>query len=147
MAPQTKKPEHRQSAGPQPPRAEKKLSTSTWHGVSLSDDYAWLRAENWQAVMQDPSVLAPGIRAYLDAENAYTDAKLAGNAGLVERLFLEMKGRIKEDDSSVPQPDGAWAYYSSFVTGGQYPRVCRRLRNGGDEQIMIDGNKEAEGKP
>ena len=147
MAPQTKKPEHRQSAGPQPPRAEKKLSTATWHGVSLSDDYAWLRAENWQAVMQDPSVLAPGIRAYLDAENAYTDAKLAGNAGLVERLFLEMKGRIKEDDSSVPQPDGAWAYYSSFVTGGQYPRVCRRLRNGGDEQIMIDGNKEAEGKP
>ena len=140
------KPYLRQSFGAQPPDVAKRPAESTWHGVTLVDEYAWLRAENWQTVMQDPTQLAPDIRAYLEAENAYTDARLASHADLVERLFQEMKGRIKEDDSSVPQPDGAWAYYSSYVTGGQYPRACRRPRDGGEEAILIDGNKEAEGK-
>ncbi len=122
------------------------MSVSYWHGHALADDFAWLRAENWQAVMQDPSVLAPDIRANLDSENAYTERALAHNGPLVEELFQEMKGRIKEDDISVPQPDGPWAYYTGYVIGGQYPRVCRRLRDGGVEQILIDGNKEAAGK-
>ena len=58
-----------------------------------------------------------------------------------------MKARIKEDDSSVPAPDGAFEYFASYVTGGQYPRLCRRPRGGGPETILIDGNAEAEGKP
>jgi oligopeptidase B len=145
MPPQNKS-KHRQSAGPQPPRAERRPTSSTWHGVTLVDDYAWLRADNWQAVMQDPTVLAADIRAYLDAENAYTEGRLAGQADLVEQLFQEMKGRIKEDDSSVPQPDGPWAYYSRHVVGGQYPLVCRQPRDGGPEQIMIHGDTEAAGK-
>ncbi len=57
-----------------------------------------------------------------------------------------MKGRIKEDDSSVPAPDGPWSYNSRYVVGGQYPLVVRTPRSGGPEQIMIDGNKEAEGQ-
>ncbi len=137
---------HRQSAGPQPPRAPARPATYTCHGVDIVDEFAWLRADNWQSVMQDPSVLAPDIRAYLDAENAYTEALLADQAGLAERLFQEMKGRIKEDDSSVPQPDGPWAYYSRHVVGGQYPLVCRQPRDGGADQVLIDGDKEAEGK-
>ncbi len=139
-------PDLTQPTPPQPPRAAKRPTETSWHGITLADEFAWLRADNWQEVMQEPAVLAPDIRAYLEAENAYTDAMLAGNAALTETLFQEMKARIKEDDSSVPQPDGPWAYFSSFVTGGQYPRVCRRPRDGGDEHVLIDGNAEAQGK-
>ncbi len=129
------------------PKAQRRPVTTVRHGTTLVDDYAWLRAENWQDVMRDPSVLDAGIRAHLDAENAYMEAQLADTRGLQEALFVEMKGRIKEDDSSVPTPDGPWAYFSSYVTGGQYPRLVRQPRNGGPETIIIDGNKEAEGKP
>jgi oligopeptidase B len=104
------------------------------------DDYAWLRAPNWQAVMRDPTVLDPDIRTYLEAENAYTAEIMAGTVELQDRLFGEMKGRIKEDDSSVPAPDGTFAYYTRFVTGGQHPLFCRMPRGGGGEQVLIDGN-------
>ncbi|MBN9010709.1 MAG: hypothetical protein J0H63_11465, partial [Rhizobiales bacterium] len=94
------------AATPLPPVAEKRPSPSTWHGVTRVDDYAWLRADNWQQVMHEPSVLAPDIRAYLDAENAYSEAAMAPVEELRKALFKEMRGRIKEDDSSVPAPDG-----------------------------------------
>jgi len=97
--------------------------------------------------MRDPTVLDQPIRTYLEAENAYTDAALADTAELQGALYAEMKARIKEDDSSVPAPDGAYEYFVSYVTGGQYPRLCRRPRGGGAEEMLIDGNKEAEGKP
>lgn len=129
-----------------PPRAERRPSTCRHHGVTLVDDYAWLRAANWQEVMRDPSQLAPDIRAYLDAENAYTDAMLADTNDLQQQLFAEMKARLKEDDSTVPAPDGPFDYFSAFVTGGQYPRLCRRPRGGGAEVVLLDGNREAEGK-
>jgi oligopeptidase B len=131
---------------PKPPLARKETVISRWHGVELRDDYAWLRASNWQEVMHDPAVLPADIRAHLEAENAYTEAVLADTQQLQEALFLEMKGRIKEDDSSVPAPDGPWEYYTSYVIGGQYPLICRRPRGGGPEQILIDGNREAAGK-
>jgi oligopeptidase B len=131
-----------------PPRAAKRPRVETWHNRVKTDDYAWLRADNWQEVMHDPSVLAPEIRAHLDAENAYLEAELADTKALQDKLFAEMKGRIKEDDSSVPAPDGAYAYYTSFVTGGQQPRFCRRPRDlNGAEQIMLDGNALSAGKP
>jgi oligopeptidase B len=117
--------------------------------VSLTDEYAWLRAPNWQEVMHEPDKLDAEIRAYLEAENTYTEAVLADTLALQETLFSEMRGRIKEDDSSVPQPDGAWSYYTGFVTGGQYPRICRCPRDsvpgGSGEEVLLDGNKEAEG--
>ena len=62
---------------PAAPRAERHPQTSTRHGVTLTDDYAWLRADNWRDVMRDPSVLDPAIRGYLEAENAYMAAALA----------------------------------------------------------------------
>ncbi|MEO6607021.1 MAG: S9 family peptidase [Aestuariivirga sp.] len=123
-----------------PPRAEKRTITETWHGISKSDDYKWLKAENWQEVMHDPSLLPSDIRAYLEAENAYEDAMLADTKGLQETLFAEIKGRIKEDDSSVPAPDGPWLYFSSHVLGGQYPLFSRRLKAGGPDQLLFDGN-------
>jgi oligopeptidase B len=130
-----------------PPVAERRPSFSVQHGLELVDEYAWLRAANWQDVMRDPSVLDPQIRAYLDAENAYTESALNDTSALQKSLFAEMKARIKEDDSSVPTPDGPFEYYMSHVIGGQYPRLNRRPRGGGPEQVLIDGNKEAEGKP
>ena len=78
------------------------------HGIERVDDYAWLRASNWQTVMRDPSVLDPEIRNHLEAENTYTSSVMADTEALQERLFAEMKGRIKEDDESVPAPDGAF---------------------------------------
>lgn len=132
---------------PLAPRAERKPLSTAHHGTTLVDDYAWLRADNWQDVMRDPAVLDPAIRTHLEAENAYTEAALSDTKALQDKLFLEMKGRIKEDDSSVPSPDGPWAYNTRYVIGGQYPLVVRTPRDGGTEQVMIDGNKEAEGKP
>ena len=130
-----------------PPRAERRPVTSTHHGVTLVDEYAWLRADNWQEVMRDPSLLAADIRAYLESENAYTEAMLADTGALQGQLFAEMKARLKEDDSTVPSPDGPYDYFASYVTGGQYPRLCRRPRGGGPEAVILDGNHEAEGKP
>jgi oligopeptidase B len=131
-----------------PPRAEKRQHADTRHGVTREDDYAWLKAENWQTVMQDPSVLAQDIRHYLEAENAYTERVMAPTKELQDKLFAEMKGRIKEDDSSVPAPDGPYAYYSSYVTGAEHPRYCRKTRDlSGPEQILIDGTVEAGEKP
>ena len=131
---------------PSPPMAERRPTFTVHHGVELVDEFAWLRVENWQEVMRDPGVLDPNIRAYLEAENAFADAALADTKDLQAELFAEMKGRIKEDDSSVPAPDGPFVYYTSYVTGGQYVRLCRRPRGGGPEEVLLDGNKEAEGK-
>jgi len=129
-----------------PPVAERRPVFSVRHQIELVDEYAWLRADNWQEVMREPALLAPEIRSYLEAENAFTQEALADTVSLQETLFTEMKARIKEDDSSVPAPDGPFEYFTSYVTGGQYPRVCRRRRGGGAETILLDGNREAEGQ-
>ena len=129
-----------------PPVAAKRPTQITCHGYTITDDYGWLRADNWQDVMRDPALLAPEIRAYLDAENAYADAALADTEALQRRLFEEMKGRIKEDDSSVPAPDGGYAYYVRYREGGQHPLICRQPRGGGEETVMLDGDALAAGK-
>jgi oligopeptidase B len=128
------------------PRAAKKPVTTTVHGIDLVDDYAWLRDPKWQDVMRDPSVLTPEIRTYLEAENAWTETTMAPTGGLQEKLFGEMKGRIKEDDSSVPSADGPHAYGVKYVTGGQQPLFIRTPRDGGNETVLVDGNAEAKGK-
>ena len=123
---------------PSPPHAEQKPVRSVQHGVERVDEFAWLRADNWQAVMRDPRLLDPEIRGYLEAENAYADAALADTAALQDTLFAEMKGRLKEDESTVPDPDGAFAYYVRYREGGQHPMICRTLREGGAEQLLLD---------
>ncbi|MER8379639.1 S9 family peptidase [Mesorhizobium sp. M0142] len=130
-----------------PPQPEKRPIFDTHHGMTRTDDYAWLRAVNWQEMFRDPSLLDGQIRAHLEAENAYQAALMADTVQLQKQLFAEMKGRIKEDDSSVPMKDGPYAYGSSFKLGGQQPRYFRTARDGGDKQILLDGDAEAEGKP
>ncbi len=100
--------------------------------------------------MREPKLLSPDIRDYLGAENAYLESVLAPTKPLQEALFKEMKGRIKEDDSSVPSPDGPFEYYHRYRVGGQHPLICRRPRGAvddRDEEVLIDGDKEAEGHP
>ena len=132
----------------QPPSADRRPVTDTRHGIARTDDYHWLRADNWQAVFKDPRVLANDIRTHLEAENTYQAALMADTESLQTQLFAEMKGRIKEDDETVPAPDGPWAYGSSFATGGQQPRFYRVERDhpDGERTILLDGDKEAEGK-
>lgn len=131
---------------PAAPVAEKKPVTDTRHGISRTDDYAWFRADNWQAMFKDPTLLDPAIRSHLEAENTYMEAALSDTKPLQEKLFEEMKGRIKQDDSSVPMKDGPYAYGTLFVTGGEQPHYFRTPRDGGEKQVLLDGDKEAEGK-
>ena len=135
------------ASDPKPPVAARKPVTATLHGTLRSDDYAWLKDAEWQRVMREPETLDPEIRAYLEAENAYTEAFLAPYAALRETLVAEMRGRMKEDDSSVPAPDGAWAYYRRYVEGGEHPLYCRAPRDDeAAEALLLDGNREAEGQ-
>jgi oligopeptidase B len=122
------------------PRAEERPFEALHHGIALSDEFAWLKAKNWQEVMRDPSALDPTIRAYLEAENGHAEAALADTVSLQDKLFAEMKGRIKEDDSTVPDVDGPHAYYVRYRQGGQHPLVCRQPRDGGAEELMLDGD-------
>jgi oligopeptidase B len=128
------------------PRAARMPATSTWHGVTLTDEFAWLRAANWREVMRDPDQLEPAIRDYLQSENTYAERALGDTADLQDALFAEMKGRIKEDDSTVPTPDGPYSYYVRYREGGQHPVVCRQGRTGGAEQVLLDGDALAHGK-
>ncbi len=129
-----------------PPRAERRPEADTHHGITRIDEYAWLRAENWQEVFKDPATLDPAIRAHLEAENAYQAALMADTEELRKTLFAEMKGRIKEDDSSVPAKDGPFAYGSAYRTGGEQPRFFRTPREGGVEEVLLDGDSLAAGK-
>jgi oligopeptidase B len=125
------------------PLASRRPHSFTTHGISITDDYAWLKDANWQQVLRDPSLLDPDIRGYLEAENDYTESLLGHTAGLQQTLVAEMRGRIKEDDSSVPAPDGPFAYMSKFREGGQHELFGRSPREGGDVEIILDGDKLA----
>ena len=133
-----------------PVAPRKPTALPSLHGRRRTDDYAWLKDENWQRIMHDPAVLNPEIRAYLEAENAYREAALAPTEALRTVLFDEFRGRIREDDSSVPAKDGAWEYYHRYREGGQHPVLCRRAAgnpagNPADEEVLLDGDAEAEG--
>ena len=127
-----------------PPVAKRVEHSHTHHNIRRDDPYAWLRADNWQEVMQKPETLDAEIRAYLEAENAYYDAEFGKpTADLQDRIFKEIRGRIKEDDSGVPSPDGPFAYNSRMLEGKQYPQVVRTPRDGGAEEVLLDCNIEA----
>ncbi|GLQ55019.1 S9 family peptidase [Devosia nitrariae] len=129
---------------PTPPIAARKPHATTYHNVTRDDPYHWLRADNWQEVMQQPDTLAEDIRAYLEAENGYYEAEFGKpTAALQEAIYKEIRGRMKEDDSGVPTPHGPWAYNSRMLEGKQYPLIVRAPRDGGEEQVLLDCNVEA----
>ncbi len=128
---------------PEPPVAPRRESTRTLHGVAIRDDYAWLKDPNWQEVLRRPDLLEPDIRAYLEAENRYTEALLGPTRALQDALVREMRGRIKEDDSGVPAPDGPYSYLWKFRQGGQHELFGRTPRDGGEIQVVLDGDQLA----
>ena len=130
-----------------PPSADRRPELIEQLGRVRTDDYAWLKDADWQKVMRDPSALRPDIRAHLKAENAYTAALLAPTQDLQAELFAEMRGRIREDDSSVPSPDGPYDYYARYARGAQHPVYARKPRGEvGPEEVLLDADAAAEGK-
>jgi oligopeptidase B len=127
----------------QEPVAPRRPHSFTVHGITVVDDYAWLKDADWQEVLRDPSVLNPEIRKHLEAENDYTESLLGHTADLQKALVAEMRGRIKEDDSSVPAPDGPYAYLRKFRDGGQHEMFGRTPRDGGEIAIVLDGDQLA----
>src|SRR6185437_1076483 len=132
---------------PVPPVARKEPKRIEQLGRVRIDDYAWMKDDNWQKVLRDPSILKADVREHLTAENAYTKAMLASTEPLQKQLFEEMKGRIKEDDSSVPAPDGPWEYYARYEVGAEHPVHARKPRGGEAEQVLLDEQAESKGKP
>ena len=128
-----------------PPVAPKRPYVVSAHGDDREDPWFWLRERD------DPAVLA-----YLEAENAYTDAALEPLGSLRDGLFEEMKARIKETDMSVPARRGPWWYYSRTEEGQSYAIHCRRPARGRgelppagepgqEEQVLLDENALAAG--
>ena len=128
-----------------PPRAEIRPVSFGVHGTRIRDNYAWLKADNWKDVLKDATLLPPDIADHLRAENTFTKAALGDLDELREQLVGEMRGRIKEDEASVPRPDGRYAYSSRYREGAQHPLICREPRDGGPEEILLDGDAEAAG--
>ena len=122
------------------PIAARKPSTKTVHGITLTDDYAWLRDPKY------PDVTDREVLDYLTAENSYFETAIAPHQPLIETIFQEMKGRIKEDDQSVPAKDGDYFYWRAFETGGQYRKWWRRPVAGGPDELILDEPALAAGK-
>ena len=121
---------------PNPPFAPRRAHTDTVHGDARVDPWHWLR------VQDDPETMQ-----YLRAENEYTEAFLAPLASLQESIYDEIRGRIKEDDNSVPEKEGDFYYYVRYEEGGQYPIYCRRAGSDeGPEEVLLDVNLLAQGR-
>ncbi len=130
---------------PNPP-ARRDPTPTTLHGITLQDDFRWMRDKE-----------SPEVLAYLNAENAYTAAIMAPTTELQAKLYAEMLSHIKETDESVPYRLGGWFYTTRTVEGSQYAIHCRRPAADPDlnspfdptqtEQVILDVNQLAEGKP
>ncbi len=128
------------TASPVAPVAVKKPHSFTHHGVTVVDDYAWLRDPGY------PDVTDTSVLAHLNAENAWFEARMAPHKPLIDKLFGEMRGRIKEADTSVPQKDGDWLYWIEFEEGAEYKKWWRRPVAGGPDELLLDEVALAEGK-
>ncbi len=132
---------------PVPPVARKVPRRISQLGRVREDDYAWMKDDNWQALLRDPTLLRADIRDHLEAENDYTEAVLAPTKTLQAEILAEMTGRIKQDDASVPVPDGAWEYYYRYEPGAQHPLHARRPRGAqGGEEVLLDAEAQAKGR-
>ncbi|MDP4538159.1 S9 family peptidase [Qipengyuania sp. DY56-A-20] len=123
-----------------PPIAEQRDHSYSRHGITIADPYNWLHDKSY------PTVDDADVLAYLNAENAWFEAQMKPQQKLVDTLFEEMKARIKEDDSTVPQRQGDYLYWSEFEEGAEYRKYYRKSVAGGDPQLILDENALAEGK-
>ncbi len=124
------------SGPPKPPVAKRVPHVTEIHGRKVEDPYFWLRERD-----------NPDVRAYLEAENAYSERLLAHTEALRKKLYDEMLGRIKQTDTEVPYRKGGWLYTSRTEEGKQY-RIYGRRRpaEGAPEEVLLDVNQLAAGK-
>jgi oligopeptidase B len=128
--------DRRDTTLPKPPVAKTAPVTTEVHGERRVDEYHWLREKE-----------NPDVRAYLEAENAYTDAEMKPTEGFQQALYAEMLGRIQETDENVPYRRGDCFYYSRTEQGKQYPIYCRRKGSlEAEEEVTLDLNRLAEGR-
>ncbi|WP_428332477.1 S9 family peptidase [Novosphingobium sp.] len=123
-----------------PPVAQRRPTTFSHHGITVTDDYAWLRDPAY------PEVTDTAVLAHLAAENDWFNASMAPQQPLTDQLFTEMRGRIKEADRSVPQKDGQFLYWVEYAAGAEYKTWWRRPIGGGPDELILDETALAEGK-
>lgn len=127
-----------------PPVAEKREHSFTRHGITISDPYHWLKDQSY------PTIDDADVLDYVKAENAWFEQQMAPRQALVDTLFEELKGRVKEDDSSVPQKDGDYLYWTEYEEGKEYRLWYRQpvaaKGTDADKQLMLNENDLAEGK-
>ncbi|WP_406818600.1 S9 family peptidase [Novosphingobium ovatum] len=122
-----------------PPRAAKRAHSFTHHGITVQDDYAWLRDPAY------PEVTDAEVLAHLEAENAWFAAHMAGQQDRIDALFKEMRARIKEADKSVPQKDGDHLYWIEYEEGAEYKKWWRKPVDGGPDELILDEVALAQG--
>src|SRR5260370_6051567 len=123
------------SSLPAPPVAKKAPKTTEINGRAMVDNYFWLRDKK-----------NPEVKAYLEAENEYTDAVMKPTEGLQKKLYDEMLSHIKETDIEVPYKQGDYFYYTRTEAGRQYAIYCRKKGSlEAPEEIVVDVNELAKG--
>ena len=128
------------------PKAEIQAKSLTIHNSTRIDNYFWMRLTDKQKTAKNKDAQTQKVETYLNSENEYFDKVTASTNNFQEELFEEMKGRIKEDDTSVPYFLNNYFYITRFEKGSQYPIYSRKKENlEAKEEILFDVNKEAEG--
>jgi len=127
------------------PSAEKQAKSLTIHNSTRIDNYFWMRLTDEQKIAKKKDLQTQKVEAYLNSENEYFDKVTASTNNFQKELFEEMKGRIKEDDTSVPYFRNNYYYITRFEKGSQYPIYSRKKESlEVDEEILFDVNQEAQ---
>jgi oligopeptidase B len=135
---------------PKPPKPQRKPTQTTLHGVTIVDDFAWLKADNWREVLTHPRSLPENIHDYLTDENTYTEARLRSARPLWRELMAEMRARIDENEASAPAQDGPYLYWERHIAGSEHPQICRRRADkpeGENDTILLDADEMGKDKP
>ncbi|MCA1741010.1 MAG: S9 family peptidase [Bacteroidales bacterium] len=130
---------------PQPPVAEKIPFVVESNGNERVDEYFWMRLSDEQKNAESPDSQTVKVLAYLNAENDYADAVMKHTEAFQTQLFEEIKGRIKEDDETVPYLDNGYWYHTKYFEGKEYPVSYRRKDGTDSPEVMLDVNLIAEG--
>jgi oligopeptidase B len=127
------------------PKLRKETNSIKIHNEDLPDNYAWIKQKNWQEVLKDPKKLNDEVANYLTEENAFVKEQLKENKQLETEIFQELKGRIKDKDSSVPLKDGAYYYFSEYEEGSEYPSF-KRTSSTNVVETIFNAQKKSEGE-
>ena len=127
------------------PKLRKETNSIKIHNEDLPDNYAWIKQKNWQEVLKNPKKLNDEVANYLTEENAFVKEQLKENKQLETEIFQELKGRIKDKDSSVPLKDGAYYYFSEYEEGSEYPSF-KRTGSTNVVETIFNAQKKSEGE-